>query len=351
MDGDTKSDGPEIVTSTTDIRTETPTVAGARLQLDAGRDAPAGTRFRWSQIEGPPVVIPDPAKPSIEITIPAGTDRLGFLLIAAREGSVRAVKVNVPVYGEASQNSWGARTSAKVKADAGDDQIGLVGHRVTLNGSQSRPGSGDNARWLQVLGPPIRSPQRQGFFFSFIPTAPGNYKFLLLVSGDGELSEPDEVAVVVGSPPGAPGAASPPSPLAVQAPPPPPAPTAPNLDQTLSAAIPKIPNGTRLASNVADVMEAIAQRTNLYESFSVLQAELVRRLDVVIPNEAAQRAAWTEGVFSPLTAYTAGQLLGVGLDLRQPQGQFQPMTPAQQEQIRDHFERLARAFRAVSVSR
>ena len=43
-------------------------------------------------------------------------------------------------------------------------------------------------------------------------------------------------------------------------------------------------------------------------------------MDVVIPNEPAQRALWTEGIFNPLTTYTAAHFLEAGLDLRQPQG-------------------------------
>jgi hypothetical protein len=98
-------------------------------------------------------------------------------------------------------------------------------------------------------------------------------------------------------------------------------------------------------------MDAIAHRATLYESFAVLQSELARRLDVVLPNEPATRAAWAEGVFAPLTNYTTSQLLAAGLDLRQPQGLKQPLTPAQQEKVRDHFESLARAFRAGSAAR
>ena len=78
----------------------------------------------------------------------------------------------------------------------------------------------------------------------------------------------------------------------------------------------------------------------------MLQSELARRLDVVLPAEAATRAAWAEGVFSPLEAFTTGQLLAAGLDVRQAQGLTKPLTIAEKEKIRDHFERLARAFRA-----
>ena len=287
-------------------------------------------------------------KPSIQITIPAAAEKLAFLLVASNSEGVRIVRVIVPLPGEAARNSWGPHSSGKVKADAGDDQVGLVGHRVTLNGSRSRPGDGKSARWLQIAGPPIVAPQNQGLFFSFIPASPGLYQFLLIIAGEGELSEPDEVSVLIGSPPAIGGAIPQPAPAAVQPPAPP---TVPNPEQIVAAALPKLPNGTRVASDIADVMEAVAERATLYECFAVLQDELTRRLDVVLPAEPAQRTIWTEGVFTPLTTYTAGYFLAAGLDLRQPQGLRQTLTLAQKEQLRDHFQRLARSFRAVTASR
>jgi hypothetical protein len=106
-----------------------------------------------------------------------------------------------------------------------------------------------------------------------------------------------------------------------------------------------------VASDVADVMEAIAHRATLYESFAMLQSELARRLDIVIPSEPSIRVAWAEGVFSPLTTYTASELLAAGLDVRQAQGLNQPLSRGQQEKIREHFERLARVFRAILAAR
>src|SRR3954454_6731453 len=80
----TKPESPQVEVSTSLVRTDLPAVPGAKLALEAGRGAPEGTRFRWVQIEGPPVEIVDPSRPTIQITIPAGAERLGFVLIAAR---------------------------------------------------------------------------------------------------------------------------------------------------------------------------------------------------------------------------------------------------------------------------
>jgi hypothetical protein len=348
--GPSEAPAPRIEVSTSEVRTDAPAVPGAKLALHAGRGAPPGTRFLWIQNEGPPLELGDTSRPSIEVTIPAGAEKLGFILVAAQPELVRVIRINVPLQGDPSRVSWGAQPTGRVKADAGDDQVGLVSHRVTLNGSRSRPGDGKNARWLQISGPPVISPQYQGPFFSFIPTSPGLYRFLLIVAGDGELSEPDEVTVLVGSPP--PGAAglSAPAVTALE----PAVPAAVSLltpEQILSAAVPRLAGRTSVASDVADVMDAIAHRATLYESFAALQSELARRLDVVIPAEPATRAAWADGVFTPLTAYTTSRLLSAGLDVRQPQGLKQPLTSVQQEIVRDHFERMARAFRAVLAAR
>ncbi len=346
---------PRVEVTETEIQTDPPPSPGARLGLEAGRKF-QGMRYHWFQVVGPAVAIPDPSLPSIQVTIPSGADRLGFVLVAARADLVRLVRVNVPIYGPSghpaageggprSRASWGSRPSGKVKADAGDDQVGLVGHRVTLNGARSVPGDGKSARWLQVAGPAIIGPEQQGAFFSFVPGGAGTYRFLLVVAGDGEVSEPDEVSVLVGSPPAVAGAGpAAPDPASVAG-------QAPTPEQVLANALPRLADAKRVSSDVADVLEAVSGRVPLYSSFAVLQNELARRLDVVIPDEPSLRAAWTQHVFSPLTAYTADQILPTGLDLHRPQSFQQPLTPAQQERLHDHFQRMARAFRAVPATR
>jgi hypothetical protein len=348
--GSTESNLPAIEVDTTEVRTEEPAVPGAKMILTVESGAGEGARYRWVQIAGPLVAIDDPSKPSIQVVLPGGIEKLEFLVIAARREAVRVVRVIVPLQDSATRASWGAQPSGKVRADAGDDQLGLVGRRVTLNGSGSIPADGKNARWLQVGGPPIAAPQQAGSFFSFVPRSPGLYRFFLIVAGDSEVSEPDEVKVLVGTPPAEVGAAAaltgqvP----ALAAPAPPPVQTP---DQILAAALPKLPNGQHVASEVADVMDAISERAGLYDSFAVLQQELARRLERVVPTDAADRAAWNQEVFSPLTAYTISELLGAGMDVRRPQGLQQPLAAGQQERLREHFQKLARAFRAAGVSR
>jgi hypothetical protein len=352
---------PEVEFASVEIRTELPAVPGARLALDVDRGAIEGTTFRWVQSEGPAVAIEDPTRPSIQITIPPGTDRLGFILVAARPERVKVVRVSVPVQsnsrssegsseGSPTRLSWGSSPSGKVKANAGDDQVGLVGHRVTLNGSQSVPSDGKGARWVQLGGPAILGPERQGLFFSFVPSGPGLYRFLLMVAGDGELSDPDEVSVLVGMPPAGtnPPAVAPPVAMASQPPATPP-PLTP--EQILASNLARIADGPRLASEIADVLESVSERATLYPSFDYLLSELSRRLDVVIPSNPSLRAEWNQGVFAPLTAYTASQLLTAGINLSQPEGLRQPLNASQRGQVRDHYQKVARAFRTASAKR
>src|SRR3954451_20207965 len=61
------SGDPRIDVGATKIRTDSPTVPGARLALEVIRGSTEGTRFKWVQIEGPPVEIREPSRPSIEI--------------------------------------------------------------------------------------------------------------------------------------------------------------------------------------------------------------------------------------------------------------------------------------------
>ncbi len=353
------------------VKTAGPAVTGSRLVLEVEKAMVDGTRFQWFQVEGPKAIIDDPNKASVTLTVPPGAEQLTFVLIAARTDQVRVLKVVVPVRGGKLSMVTGEVTGPKiypgapsaktVKADAGDDQVGLVGHRVTLNGARSVPADGETARWMQVSGPGVIAPRQQGVYFSFIPSGSGVYRFALVVSGDREISEPDEVTVLVGTPPGNAAQGGVPVPITPSAsniltlnPAPANAgvviPSAPSSESFVAASIHRIPGGTRVAAEVADVMESVAQRSSLYSSFASLQNEMSRRLDVVIPNDSFSREAWTQTVLIPLSAYTGTELASVGLDVRPSQGSVPPMTSVQQERVRDHFSKLARAFRAVSSS-
>ncbi len=317
-----------------------PAQAGSRVKLEAeGGDG--NTKFRWFQVEGPTVRLEDPTLPTIQVEVPGGGTRLGFVLVAARGTSVRIVRIMIPIRNADGSMPTQAPAAPKgpLKADAGDDQVGLVGHRLTLNGGKSEPNDPESARWVQVAGPAIEGPSQDGPFFSFVPTAAGQYKFVLLVSRGGTISEPDEVFVLVGAPPASAAPATAPAPAASTALSP------PGPESMLRSVLPRMPEGARIASDVSDVMESIADRSSLYSSFASLQNELTRRLDVVVPDEPSLRDAWNRAVFLPLTAFTTVDLASCGIDPGQPRTLQPPLTPAQRERVREHFLRLAKAFR------
>ena len=153
---------PEIEIDSAEVRTDGPAVAGATMRLSVGSGTEQETRYQWVQTGGPTVAIDDPTKASIQIVLPGGAAKLEFLVVMARPAVVHVLRVTVPLQSDAASHSWGARPSGKVKADAGDDQIGLIGRRVTLNGSRSSPADGKNGRWLQVEGPPIGARRAAG---------------------------------------------------------------------------------------------------------------------------------------------------------------------------------------------
>ncbi len=142
---------------------------------------------------------------------------------------------------------------------------------------RSLPGDGNNARWLQISGSLVTAPQQQGPFFSFIPTSAGLYRFLLMVADQGELSEPDEVTVLVGSPP--PGAGRPPqhrrprpySPLHPQHPG-----RKMTPEQIMSATLPRLAGGTRRGCRHRGRDGRHRETHALYESFAALQSSCLR---------------------------------------------------------------------------
>lgn len=344
---------------------EVPVVAYAEAGLKAGRLADPGSTveldiadgeaepadlYRWIQVEGPQVELDRPDRRTVEVEIPDGASRLSFLRIEARAGAVRIVRFVVPVKAD---GPYGPTI-----ADAGDDQVGLVGHRVTLNGSASQPDSGVVFRWIQVAGPPILAPKQEREYYSFVPTAQGLYQFALVVGSGGEISEPDGVSVLVGASPMGGGLSpsamnnptnlGPPAAMAGGSPSQATAPPMTSPEAVVASALPGLEEGDRLAGEVADVFQAVAERSTLYSSFGDAQSELSRRLDVVIPSDPGRRDAWSRSLFQPLTGFTIAQMQAVGLDVRQPAGMDRPLSPAQRERMQDQFQALARAFREAS---
>ena len=220
-------------------------------------------------------------------------------------------------------------------ADAGDDQIGLVGRKITLNASGSMPQGGIAYRWIALGGPKVNLPGRDGPYLAFTPTSPGIYRFGLVVAavkGDEALiSDVDEVVVTVGELPSAVGLGTAAIPSAA-------------IEQMLQG--PGGPAGRGTLEQAAGVFDAISSRASLYTNFGELSAEMSRRLDGVVPADPGWRNYWAQSVFAPLTQGVTQEMLTTGLDLRTPYGQGQPLAPAQQEKLQKLFASYAREFRS-----
>lgn len=319
----------------------TPT-PGARIELGLVGASDPQASYQWVQIEGPPVTIDDAAKPKIQITIPADARRLGFLLTMNDASGQRTARFSVPI-GTAPRGD----ASAANEADAGDDQIGLVGRRITLNGAGgAAPREGVAYRWFQLGGPKVEKGVQDRHYYTFVPKTAGVYRFGLVVASDPGsgvpiISEMDEVLVTVGELPtdfgGAPisgiaGAVS----LGA-------------LDQMLQG--PGSIGARATLDQVTSALEAIAARTSLYTTFADLSSEMIRRIDAAMPADPSTRQYWSQGVFAQLTQHITSEMLTVGLDLRVPHAVNHPLTAVQQEKLHKLFSYYVREFRSRTQSR
>ena len=183
----------------------------------------------------------------------------------------------------------GAGRAGSLVADAGDDQIAVVDHRVTLNGLRSRqlahggdlsaqPGGRLAYRWIQVSGPAVPMVE-QSWVCIFTPREPGLYRFLLVVAANGEISQPDAVDIWVTN--------QVPRELAEGA-----APESDTTPSTVSAGLRTIPGGLAKASELATTFEDVSRRMGLYTAYQDVQLDLSRRLLSIIPAGESSRAAW-----------------------------------------------------------
>gem|GEM_PF-2082769 len=320
-------------TDESEIRYDGKPTQGSRITIALKSSDDPTASYRWIQTEGPRVDIGDSNKPRITLTIPRGAERLGFVLLLRDRQGERRVRVTVPIGAEVVTDTRSPR------ADAGDDQIGLVGRTLSLNGSRSsvpanKPGS---YRWIQVSGPKIAQPAQDKQFFSFIPLSPGVYRFILVVSENDMISEPDEVVVTVGELPSSSDISLRPPERSV------------GSDPTIGGTAG--PAGKALAERVAVVFDQVADRADVYTSFEHITSEMTRGLDAIIPRDSPSRLIWSEGIFLPLSRRIEADLLAVGLDLRMPYSQQQTLTPAQKEAIRRFFRAYAQEFRSVAHPR
>jgi hypothetical protein len=285
--------------------------------------------FRWIQTQGTPVALGDPTSPAPRFRMPDGEGAVAFALVAANAQGTDVASVEVRTAAGSPQPD-----RPVVKADAGDDQVGIVGHQITLNGSRSEPKGQVAYRWLQVAGPKVRLELAEGFVYSFVPQAPGIYEFALVVARGNEISVPDRVAVSVGNPA---------SPYGIE-----PTTEAPEaLHDVARAALGTVPGGLEVGPPLAECFDAVADRMDLYHSYGEAFSELSRRLEPLLPPDAVRRSVWNERLFGPLTARLIEGLRAEGLDLRNPEAQTAALTSAQRARAAELFRSMARGFRAT----
>jgi hypothetical protein len=311
---------------------------GARISIEVEGSPDPDAVYRWDQIEGPHVDLGEQTGPKIQLTVPRDARSLGFLVSIRDSKGPRRAQVVIPV-GPAAAARDGR--SAAPRADAGDDQIGLVGHGITLNGSRSTPSGAVTYRWFPLGGPKVQGATQENGYYSFTPSSAGIYRFGLVVAsasaGKASISDVDEVVVTVGefSPNAAPGIGAP-IPMAA-------------IDQLLQGPTGASSRGT--LDQVAGVFDAIAARTSLYSSFAELSSELTRRVDAAIPSDPNWRQFWAQSVFAPLTLHLANEMISSGIDLRTVQGQQQGLNAQQQERLRKLFTAYAREFHSRTQDR
>ena len=226
-----------------------------------------------------------------------------------------------------------------LKADAGDDTLGIAGKMVTLNGLRSTPRGKVGYRWIQLNGPSVALKLETGSIFAFVPPTAGIYRFALVVAEGSEISEPDVVTVCAVAGDDKLAAIFQNAPKSAEA--------LLSVEEQTKNALRTIPNGTILAPKLAEAFDEVAKRVDLYETFGDAFGKVSRRLDAIVPIDDASRSAWAERLFNPLSARLAEIMLSEGLDLRVEAGQTAPLSPAQKIRLAASYRAIARGVRST----
>ncbi|WP_435016166.1 PKD domain-containing protein [Tundrisphaera sp. TA3] len=307
---------------------------GLRVNLDGTASSGGKLWYKWLQTQGPKVTLINPGNAVARFTVPADAARLGFVLVVGNDSGVDARPVTVEV-----ENPGHVEEDLTLRADAGDDQAGKVGRRVTLNGVRSEPRGKLRYRWIQTGGPKVTLPATDGPTCSFVPPAAGQYRFSLVVATpSGHLSEPSTVSVAVGGtarvsatdPDGGP-------PMAI--------------DELARVALSSIDGGTMYADDLSKIFDAVADRMETYRSYTDAANEMTRRLDVVVPRDKDRRAVWVENLFAPVMARVVAGMKDEGIDLTRPEAQTKPLNSDQRARLAEQFRFTAAGLRSTQALR
>jgi hypothetical protein len=315
---------------------------GLKIVLTAAGSSGTSLIYRWVQIQGAPVELGDSTQPKVAFTVPDNATAMTFLLLVLNREGLDCATVTVPrPLGNASP------ADPSLRADAGDDQLGLVGRQITLNGIRSEPRGRIGYRWIQVAGPAVAIKIVEGHTYTFVPQVQGIYRFALVVASGSDISEPDLVEVVVGA--NAKVVIAPPEiinagiPTSTTAPPSP--------EAQAKSLLASIEDGPAHAEGLANCFAGVADRMDLYETYAEVFSEMSRRLEAVLPTDSPARpfarAHWNERLFAPLTNRLILGLMPEGLDLARPEGQVAPLSPAQKKRLAELLHGMAAGFRAA----
>ncbi len=325
-------------------------VPGGSIRLLADASSDLNLRYRWVQVGGPTASIDNDRTREAMIRIPSDAERLEFLLVVSNENNVHIDKIKIPI-----QQS--VDSGEELIADAGDDQIGVVGRQMTLNGHRSSPQGEIGYRWVQVGGPAVRLKIEDNQTYTFVPEAPGLYRFALVVAKGSMISDPSLVSVTVkpmtqdeessGQAEAVKrvAASSVPrrSPIPELEPLPKPRKT---IEELVMTSVQAIPGSKEQAGELADVFDEIVIRMSLYPSFSSLMNTLSQWIDRVIETASSNRAVWTRKLFEPLTARLIEEMRAEGLDLRRLEAHSATLSDDQRARLAEIFEQVANALRS-----
>lgn len=272
------------------------------------------------------------------MTLARKIGRLGAPLAAAGALALGAATARA---GEADDAPATLAPPTALKADAGDDQIALVGRQVTLNGIRSTPRSRVGFRWIQVGGPKVLLKIEDRYIYTFVPHVAGTYRFVLVVAEGGEISDPAAVSVTAVA--SSAGVGAPATAAAVPEPEPEP------LDQWMGKALGAIDDGPKAAGRLAEAFDEVAGRVELYRSYADAFSEMSRRLDAIVPEEPARRGPWLDRLFVPLSGRLVAGMLEKGLDLRRAEGQAAAWTPEQRARLAELLRAMAAGCRAAAM--
>ncbi len=312
---------------------------GQTITLSAAGSTGETPRIHWLQIRGPAVRLDHPTEKEARFTVPDAEGPLGFVLAVADAQGLDTTELSIPV-GSTGQS----RGAQSPRADAGDDQLGLVGRQVTLNGIGSEPRGKIGYRWVQTGGPTVRLKIEDGYIFSFVPTVPGVYRFALVVSSGLSISEPDEVCVTVGA--GTRGTIAGAGSLGTSS-------TAQQVptQEVARTGLAALRLGPKVTEPLARAFEDTADRLDLYQTYADAFSEMSRRLELNLPEDPTQRNLWVERLFHPLTARVIEVMLPEGLDLRRPEGQSFTLSEGQKAVLAEQFRLMAEGLRSAKDSR